>query len=70
MEDTLIYNPHAKVLSYSHASQIQAFNSAWVGVLDAFENHQTRALSKYRGELTENFCNLLGFATPNGESDQ
>ena len=69
-EDALIYNPHTKVLSYSHASQIQAFNSAWVGVLDALENHQTSVLSKYRTELTEHFCHLLGFTIPNGESDQ
>ena len=69
-EDALTYNPHTKVLSYSHASQIQAFNSAWVGVLDALENHQTSALSKHRGELIERFCRLLSFATPNGESDQ
>ena len=32
-DDALIYNPHTKVLSYSHASQIQAFSSAWVGAL-------------------------------------
>ena len=69
-EDALIYNPHTKVLSYSHAPQIQAFHSAWIGVRDALEDHQTNALSQYRGELIENFCNLLGFATPNDESDQ
>jgi hypothetical protein len=69
-EDALIYNPHTKVLSYNHASQIQAFHSAWVGTLDALENYRTGALSKYRGELTEHFCHLLGFTTPNGESDQ
>jgi hypothetical protein len=69
-EDALIYNPQTRVLSYSNASQIQALNSAWAGVRDALENHQTSALSKYRGDLTENFCHLLSFATPNGESDQ
>jgi hypothetical protein len=69
-EDALIYNPHTKVLSYSHASQIQAFHSAWIGVRDALENHQTNVLSQYRDELTEHFCNLLSFTTSNGESDQ